>query len=81
MSGNHIEVIFKFFYSLEVPTKFKTVSIVVLHIVYNCPPQINFINPLTPGTFRKKCVFLNILVIFTLDLGQITFNPVENAFA
>ena len=25
--------------------------------------------------------FLDILVIFRLDLGQITFNPVENAFA
>ena len=25
--------------------------------------------------------FLDILVIFKLDLGQINFNPVENAFA
>ena len=37
-------------------------------------------NPLTPGTFYKKC-FLDILVIFRLELSQITFNPVENAFA
>ena len=28
-----------------------------------------------------KSAFLDILVIFRLDLGQITFNPVENAFA
>ena len=28
-----------------------------------------------------KVCFLDILVIFRLDLGQITFNPVENAFA
>ena len=26
-------------------------------------------------------LFLDILVIFRLDLSQITFNPVENAFA
>ena len=38
------------------------------------------INPLTPGTFGKKFVFWT-LVIFRLDLGQITSNPVENAFA
>ena len=28
-----------------------------------------------------KSAFLDILVIFRLDLGQITFDPVENAFA
>ena len=39
------------------------------------------LNPLTPGAFCKKVHFLDILVIFKLDLGQITFNPVENAFA
>ena len=39
------------------------------------------VNPLTPGTFCKKCVFLEILVLFKLDLGQISFNPVKNAFA
>ena len=38
-------------------------------------------NPLTPGAFYKKCVFLDSLVAFRLDLGQISFNPVENAFA
>ena len=27
----------------------------------------------------QKVRFLDILVIFKLDLGQITFNPVENA--
>ena len=37
-------------------------------------------NPFTPGILRKVR-FLNILVIIRLDLGQITFNPVENAFA
>ena len=42
-----------------------------------------FINPLTPGTFCKKTLvrFLDILVIFRLDLGQVTFNLVENVFA
>ena len=39
------------------------------------------VNPLTPGAFRKKFVFLDILVVFTLDLGQISFNLAENAFA
>ena len=29
----------------------------------------------------QKVHFLDILVIFRLDLGQITFNPVENVFA
>ena len=38
-------------------------------------------NPLTPGTFCKKGVVLDILVIFRLHHGQITFHPVENAFA
>ena len=38
------------------------------------------INPLTPGAFCKKC-FLEILVVIRLDLGQISFNLVENAFA
>ena len=31
------------------------------------------INPLTPGAFCKKCIFLDILVVFRLDLGQISF--------
>ena len=35
-------------------------------------------NPFTPGTFCKKRVFLDILVTFRLDPGQITFNSVEN---
>ena len=35
-------------------------------------------NPLTPGTFCKKRVFLDILVTFRLDPGRITFNSVEN---
>ena len=39
------------------------------------------INPLTPGTFCKKMRFLDIMVVFRLDLGQISFNLVENAFA
>ena len=38
-------------------------------------------NPFTPGTFLQKVLFLIILVIFRLDLGQITFNPVENVLA
>ena len=40
-----------------------------------------FFNPLTPGAFCKKMRFLDILVIFRLDLGQISFNLAENAFA
>ena len=39
------------------------------------------INPLTPGTFLPKTHFLDILVVLKLDLGQISFNLVENAFA
>ena len=27
--------------------------------------------------FAKKCIFLDILVLFKLDLGQISFNPAE----
>ena len=34
-------------------------------------------NPLTPGAFCKKYFFGHFqLVIFKLDLGQCTFNPV-----
>ena len=40
-----------------------------------------FINPLTPGAFCKKMCFFDILVVFRLDLSQIIFNLVENAFA
>ena len=39
------------------------------------------INPLTPGAFCKKMRFLDILVVFRLDVGQISFNAVENALA
>ena len=39
-------------------------------------------DPLTPGTFFfQKMRFLDNLMLFNLDLGQISFNPVENAFA
>ena len=37
-------------------------------------------NPLIPGAFCRKC-FLDILVVFRLDLSQISFNLVENTFA
>ena len=40
-----------------------------------------FLNPLTPEASCKKCIFLDILVVFRLDLGQISFNLVKNAFA
>ena len=39
------------------------------------------LNPLTPGAFCQKCVFRYIVVVLRLDLGQISFNLVENAFA
>ena len=35
----------------------------------------------SPGTFCQKWVFLDILVVFRLDFGQISFNLVEKAFA
>ena len=39
-------------------------------------------NPLTPGNFCKKYVSgHSVLVHFKLDLGQISLDPVENAFA
>ena len=44
-------------------------------------PYKEGINPFTPGTFCQKCIFLDILVFLRLDLGQISFSPVENAFA
>ena len=37
-------------------------------------------NTLTPRTFVKNA-FLDIWVVLRLDLGQISFNLVENAFA
>ena len=45
------------------------------------PPVKEIFHPLTPGAFCKKMRFLDILVVFRLDLGQISFNPIENAFA
>ena len=39
------------------------------------------INPLTPGAFCKKKTFFDILVVFRLDLSQISFNLAETAFA
>ena len=43
--------------------------------------RVKLINPLTPWAFCKKMRFLDILMVFRLDLGQISFNLVENAFA
>ena len=40
----------------------------------------NYFNPLTPGAFCKKMRFLDILVVFRLDLSQISVNLVESAF-
>ena len=37
--------------------------------------------PIDSWNFLQKMHFLDILVLFKLDLGQISFNPVENAFA
>ena len=40
------------------------------------------VNQLTPGTFCKKMCFLDILVVFRLDLCQnISFNLAKNVFA
>ena len=39
------------------------------------------VKPIDSWNFLQKVRFLDILVIFSLDLGQITFDPVENAFA
>jgi len=38
-------------------------------------------NPLTPGAFCKNRFFFDIMAVFRLDFGQISFNLVENAFA
>ena len=42
---------------------------------------INYHQPIDSLNFLQKVRFLDILVSFWLDLGQITFNPVENAVA
>ena len=39
------------------------------------------INPLPPGFFGQKALFLDTLEIFRLNLGQISLNLVQNAFA
>ena len=44
------------------------------------PIYQNAFNPMTPGAFCQKCS-LDILVVFMLDFGQISFNLVEKAFA
>ena len=40
------------------------------------------VNPLTPGAFCKKnaLIFFEILEIFSLDMGQISFNLLKKAF-
>ena len=43
--------------------------------------RINFFQPIDSWNILQNVCFLTILVIFRLDLGQITFDPVENAFA
>ena len=37
--------------------------------------------PIDSWNFLQKVRLLDILVIFRLDLGQIIFDPIENAFA
>ena len=46
----------------------------------NEPQTSYFINPLTPGAFCQK-VFFYILELFRLDMGQISSNLVQKAFA
>ena len=38
-------------------------------------------DPLPPGFFWPKTPFLDILEIFRLNIGQISFNLVQEAFA
>jgi len=40
----------------------------------------HFLNPLTPGALPKT-LFLDILEIFRLDMGQISSNLLKKAFA
>ena len=42
---------------------------------------MDIVNPLTPGTFYKKCGFFGHFGAFQAGSWQISFNPVENAFA
>ena len=45
-------------------------------------PQTSYcINPLTPGAFCQKQGFFDILELFRLDMGQISSNLVQKAFA
>ena len=43
--------------------------------------ELKIFNPLIRGAFCKKAFFLDILVVFRLDLGQISYNLPENTFA
>ena len=36
-------------------------------------------NPLIPGAFHQKCIFLEILVIFSQEMGQISSNVLKKA--
>ena len=42
---------------------------------------MDIVNPFTPGTFCKKCGFFGHFGAFQAGSQQISFNPVENAFA
>ena len=61
---------------------FLATSIAFYHIVtWACAKYcLEWFNPLTPGAFAKMN-FLDILVVFRLDLDQISFNLVKNTFA
>ena len=45
------------------------------------PSGLGVIKPIDSWNFLQKMRLLDILVLFKLDFGQISFNSVENAFA
>jgi len=49
-------------------------------VVY-CTSKEWSIAPIDPWSFLQKLCFWSFLAVFRLDLGQISFNLVENAFA
>ena len=43
--------------------------------------RLRQLSPLTPGGFRQKRIFLDILEIFSLEMDQISLNLLKKAFA
>ena len=48
--------------------------VVLVSLIFLLKGLNSAFNQMTPGAFVKNAVFVDILVVFRLDFGQISFN-------